>query len=88
MLRLLLVVYRDPLVTRSQPIALAVMMAETMIILQPVPQHQLRTLLTALPPWRHHTLRRLAALEVLDQMVALVHDGRLLLQRHCSRILV
>lgn len=52
-----------------------------------VPQHQLRALLATLPPRGHHTPRRLP-LKFLDKPIALVHDRRLLLQRHGCRVLM
>ena len=77
-----------PLIPRPQPITLTIMMRKTMIILQPILQHQLRPLLTTLPPRRYNPPRWLTPLEIHNQLITLVHDRRLLLQRHFLRILV
>lgn len=88
MVRVLLVIDRGPLVARPKPVALAVVMGERVIVFQSITEHQFSTFLTTLPPRRHYTPWRLASLKVLDETVAFVHDGRLLLKSHGDRILM
>lgn len=62
-------------------------MTKAMVILQTILEHQLGALLARFPPRRDHATRRLST-KVLDQLVALIHDGGLLFEAHCSGVLV
>lgn len=58
-----------------------------MIVLNPIPQQNLRALLTRLPPRRNRSTRRFSA-EIGEQAVRLVEDVALLLERHVAGVLV
>lgn len=88
MVRVLLVIDRGPLVACPKPVTLAIVVGERVIVFQTIAQHQLGTFLTAFPPWCHYTPWRLAALKVLNEAVAFIHDRGLLFQSHCDGILM
>lgn len=88
MVRVLLVIDRGPLVARPKPVALAVVVRERVIVFQPIAEHQFSTFLTTLPPRRHYTPRRLAALKVLNEAIAFIHNRGLLFQSHGDGILM
>lgn len=75
MLCFLLKVNGRPVITNSQPIGLAVVMRETVIVLDTILEQKLSTLLGCFPPWRHHASGRFAMLEVFDELVALPDVG-------------
>ena len=87
MLRMFLEINWRPFVSSPQPVTLTIMMTETVIILQPILQHQFRSFLTTLPPRRHNTSRWLT-LEFCNQFVTLIHYSRLLLKRHGNWVFV
>lgn len=57
------------------------MVAETVVVLQSVPEHEFGAFFGRLPPRCYHAAWGLA-LEVFDQLVAFVHYSGLLLYRH------
>lgn len=68
---MLLKVDRNPLVACPQPVALAIVVAEAVVVLETVLEHQLCAFLARLPPWCYDAARGLAVLEIFDQAVAL-----------------
>ena len=84
---MLLVIDWVPLVACTQVIALTIVVRETVIVVQAILEHELSAFLGRLPPRSDHTARILSG-EGLDQAVALVHDGGLLLDSHGDGIFV
>lgn len=87
MLWMLVIIDRDPRVSRSQPVTLAIVMRERMVVLHAILKHEFRTFLATFPPWGYYAPRRFPT-KIFEQPVAFVHDGSLLLQIHSGRILM
>ena len=63
-------------------------MAHAMVVLNAIRQKQLRRLLADFPPWRDSPTGWFAVAEFREQLVRVVEDVALLLQRHGVGVLV